>query len=228
MSAIHINHSFVVAVDAVKVVLTLPSPTQLGIRSLGHFIDHCKALDHLALCFSGCLFRENHLVDLECLSGKNHHRLRRLVLRLAGCSSRVAIVRLLEGHEEELRHLTLDVRSNRLNTTGATAINDALLCFRQLRKLRLRLSFNPVGNAGIPNLSTMTHLRSLTLSLDGCDICDAGVVERLSSLERLRDLNRRWLTIPRPVSDATQPATRRQCPHAGQHGTVTTPDPGTD
>lgn len=118
------------------------------------------------------------------------HRLRRLVLRLAGCSFRTSIVQLLEGHGEDLQRLTLDIRSNRLNTTGAIAINDALLSFRQLRSLRFRVSFNPIGNAGIPNLSALTHLRRLTLSLDNCNICDMGVAEGLSFLERLRELTR--------------------------------------
>lgn len=77
-----------------------------------------------------------------------------------------------------LRDLSLDVRSNAINDSGARRLLDALAAADQLRSLALQLGFNHIVRAASAGwgavLGGFRHLQSLRLGLDHCQLGDPG------------------------------------------------------
>lgn len=192
--------------QCLSIDLTLPMVNRVALEALVYFVARSHAT-HLSLAMNGITLNSEHLEALRGLQSTGQGRLLHLILRLGGCSlhdmgfSKIAhlLVSIVSTNESHIRRLTLDVRSNTLTAYSVDIslqqVFEAVESRLQLQTLRLRLSFNPLSDAGVPGfVGRMKTLVNLTLTLDNCFIHDDGLL-LLVSLGKMPVLKRLALQL---------------------------------
>lgn len=170
-----------------EITVHAPALSKCALEGLVYFLGLSQA-SRLVLGMNGISLSMDAVDTLNGMVRTGQGALTHLTLRLGGCSlhdkgfGKVVhlLVRIASLNAGSLRRLTLDVRSNTLTSHAVDILLrqafEALVDDVMLHTLRLRLSFNPLSDGGVPNfLGRLTQLTTLTLTLDNCFIRDDGL-----------------------------------------------------